>query len=68
MIVRQLTNQCSLLIRLDEPLLDRAGYLGPQLRSLDAVHLSAALSIGTELGVLFIISVRHSARVRNSGV
>lgn len=42
-----------LLIRLDEPLLDRAGDLGPpELRSLDAVHLAAALSIGPDLGVL----------------
>jgi predicted nucleic acid-binding protein len=42
------------LVRLDEPLLDRAGDLGPpELRSLDAVHLAAALSIGPDLGVLF---------------
>ncbi|MGH3446170.1 MAG: type II toxin-antitoxin system VapC family toxin [Nocardioidaceae bacterium] len=41
------------LVRLDEPLLDRAGDLGPrQLRSLDAVHLAAALSIGPDLAVL----------------
>jgi hypothetical protein len=40
------------LIRLDEPLLDRAGDLGPaELRSLDSVHLAAALSIGPELAV-----------------
>ncbi|MDQ2729884.1 MAG: type II toxin-antitoxin system VapC family toxin [Actinomycetota bacterium] len=40
-------------IRLDEPLLDRAGDLGPaELRSLDTVHLAAALSIGPDLGVV----------------
>jgi predicted nucleic acid-binding protein len=40
------------LIRLGEPLLDRAGDLGPsELRSLEAVHLAAALSIGPELAV-----------------
>lgn len=41
------------LVRLDEPLLDRAGELEPAgLRSLDAVHLAAALSVGPDLGVL----------------
>lgn len=41
------------LIGLDEPLLDRAGDLGPAvLRSLDAIHLAAAVSIGPDLGVL----------------
>jgi len=42
------------LIRLDEPLLDQAGDLRPTgLRSLDAIHLAAALSIVPDLGVLF---------------
>ena len=42
------------LIRLDEPLLDRAADLNPVgLRSLDVIHLAAALSIGPDLGVLF---------------
>lgn len=41
------------LIRLDEPLLDRAGDVEPvELRSTDAIHLAAALSMGSELGVL----------------
>ncbi len=48
-----------LLIRLDEPLLDRAGELEPRgLRSLDAVHLAAALSIGPDLGVLLTYDER----------
>ena len=47
------------LIRIDEPLLDRAGDLGPaELRSLDAVHLAAALSIGPDLGVLITYDIR----------
>jgi len=47
------------LIRIDEPLLDRAGDLGPaELRSLDAVHLAAALSIGPDLGVLLTYDIR----------
>lgn len=41
------------LVRLDEPLLDRAGGLDPaELRSLDAVHLAAAMSIGPDLAVV----------------
>jgi predicted nucleic acid-binding protein len=41
------------LIALDEALLDRAGELRPRtVRSLDAVHLAAALSLGSDLGVV----------------
>lgn len=46
-------------VRLDEPLLDRAAELEPDgLRSLDAVHLSAALSMGSDLGVLLTYDER----------
>jgi len=45
-------------IRIDKPLLDRAGDLGPaELRSLDAVRLPAALSIGPDLGVLLTCDI-----------
>lgn len=58
-----------LLIRLDEPLLDHAGDLGPaHLRSLDAVHLAAALSIGSDLGVLFTYDERLSAAANEHGL
>jgi uncharacterized protein len=41
------------LIRLDDALLDRAGDLDPaSLRSLDAIHLAAALTLGSDLGVV----------------
>ncbi len=41
------------MIRLDDELLDAAGELDlPNLRSLDAIHLSAALALGDELDVL----------------
>lgn len=51
------------LVRIDEPLLDRAGELGPaELRSLDAVHLAAALSIGPDLGVV----VTYDRRLREA--
>jgi hypothetical protein len=37
------------LIQLDDELLDLAGELEPPLRSLDAIHLAAALELGDEL-------------------
>ena len=47
------------LIRVDEPLLDRAGDLEPpDLRSLDAIHLAAALLISADLGVVFCYDPR----------
>lgn len=53
------------LIRLDEPLLDRAGDLDPvELRSLDAVHLAAALSIGPDLGML----LTYDSRLRDAAL
>jgi predicted nucleic acid-binding protein len=40
------------LVRLDEPLLDRAAGLNPLgLRSLDAIQLAAALAVGPDLAV-----------------
>jgi predicted nucleic acid-binding protein len=57
------------LIRLDEPLLDRAAELDPrEMRSLDAIHLSAALSIGADLGVLVTYDERLGAAARTSGI
>ncbi len=55
------------LIRLDEPLLDRAGDLEPPvLRSLDAVHLAAALSMGSDLQALYTYDIRlQEAAVAN---
>ncbi len=38
------------LVRLDDAVLDRAATLDPpELRSLDAIHLAAALAFGTDL-------------------
>lgn len=55
------------LIRLDEPLMDRAGELEPPvLRSLDAVHLAAALSMGSDLQALYTYDQRlQEAAVAN---
>src|SRR5207302_11351150 len=42
-----------LLIRLNPGLLDRAGDLDPlELRSLDAIHVAAAESLGADLGTV----------------
>lgn len=47
------------MIRIDEPLLDQAGDLRPSgLRSLDAIHVAAALSVAPDLGVFFTYDER----------
>ena len=41
------------LIRVDDALMDRAGNIDPrELRTLDAIHLAAALVIAADLGVV----------------
>lgn len=43
------------LLRLDGEILDRAARLEPRtLRSLDAIHLASALSLGEDLGAIAI--------------
>ncbi len=55
-------------IRLDEPLLDRAGNLDPpQMRSLDAIHLAAALAIRSDIGIVFAYDARLSEAARAQG-
>ena len=57
------------LINLDRDLLSRAGTLSPaDLRSLDAVHLSAALSIGAELGELVTYDARMALGAQAHGI
>lgn len=47
------------LVQLDEALLDRAADLAPlTLRSLDALHLAAALSLGPDLSAFFVYDLR----------
>jgi uncharacterized protein len=51
------------LIRLDDELLDRAAQLEPPgTRSLDAIHLAAALGLGSDLGAV----VTYDARMSNA--
>jgi len=57
------------LIRLDEPLLDRSSELDPrEMRSLDAIHLAAALTIGSDLGVLVTYDERLASSARERGI
>jgi predicted nucleic acid-binding protein len=46
------------LIQLDDELLDLAGELESPLRSLDAIHLAAALELGDELDALVTYDAR----------
>jgi predicted nucleic acid-binding protein len=57
------------LVRLDEPLLDRAAELEPLgLRSLDALHLAAALTVGPDLGVFLTYDLRLAEAATNAGL
>ena len=57
------------LIRLDEPLVDRASELEPrEMRSPNAVHLGAALTIGSDLGVIVTYDQRLGDAARNRGI
>ena len=57
------------LIRLDESLLDRASELEPrEMRSLDALHLAAAVTLGSDLGVLVTYDERLAGSARQRGI
>ena len=57
------------LIRLDDQLLDRAAELDPPgLRSLDAIHLAAALSLGSDLAALITYDQRMAVAAESLGL
>jgi uncharacterized protein len=57
------------MIRIDEPLLDRAADLEPgELRTLDAIHLASALELGQDLGVMISYDIRLSAAAEAYGL
>jgi len=57
------------LVQMTEPLLDNAATLNPpELRSLDAIHLAAALSLGPDLGVLVAYDERLAEAARQQGL
>ena len=57
------------VIDVDRDLLFRAGTLAPSdMRSLDAIHVAAALSIGDDLGELLTYDIRMAAAARAHGI
>jgi uncharacterized protein len=57
------------LIPLDQPLLDVAAELDPiELRSLDALHLATAVSLGEDLGRLYCYDARLGEAARALGI
>lgn len=58
------------LIRLDEEMvLGAAARLDPpELRSLDAIHLATALSVGDDLGAMISYDARLAEAARRSGI
>src|SRR5207302_10998752 len=57
------------LIRLDDDLLDRAAELEPpSMRSLDAIHLAAALGLGADLGAVVTYDARMSSAAQALGL
>jgi hypothetical protein len=56
------------LVRLEDPLLDSAATLGPPLlRSLDAVHLATALSLGSLVEAFVTYDDRLASAARELG-
>ncbi len=57
------------LIRLDDQLLDRAANLDPtEMRSLDSIHLAAAVSLGDDLAAVVSYDERLLAAARFLGL
>lgn len=57
------------LLRLDDEILARAGDVSsPALRSLDAIHLASALSLGRELDALVTYDRRLASAAADAGL
>ena len=57
------------LIELDGPIRRSAGGVGsPALRSLDAIHLATALSLGDDLGAFCCYDTRLAADAETAGL
>ena len=57
------------LIRLDDPVLSRAAsFSNPKVRSLDAIHLAAALTIGDDPEAVFTYDGRLAALATEEGL
>jgi predicted nucleic acid-binding protein len=56
------------LIQLDDELLDLAGELEPPLRSLDSIHLAAAMELGDELEAVVTYDSRMASAAEALGL
>lgn len=57
------------LLPIDAQVIDHAASLPPaSLRSLDAIHLATALSLGEDLGILIAYDERLVSAARESGL
>lgn len=56
------------LVALDDALLDAAGELAVDVRSLDAIHLAAARSLGRDLGAVVTYDERMIRGARELGL
>lgn len=57
------------LLKVDGDILDRAARLEPRtLRSLDAIHLASALSLGADLGAMVVYDSGFAAAAVGCGV
>jgi uncharacterized protein len=57
------------LVRVDEPLLARAGDLDPpDLRTLNAIHLAAAIELGPDVGIMFAYDSRLKQAAEAYGI
>lgn len=57
------------LVPLDDKVLLAAAALEPAtLRSLDAIHLATALSLGGDLGAMYVYDARLAAAARAAGI
>ena len=57
------------LVPVDDEVLDIAAHVAdPGVRSLDAIHLATALSLGDDLGVLLTYDARMADAARSLGL
>ncbi|MFM8828624.1 MAG: PIN domain-containing protein [Actinomycetota bacterium] len=57
------------LVPVDDEVLDLAAHVAdPSVRSLDAIHLATALSLGDDLGILLTYDARLAAAARALGL
>jgi len=67
-VVRQRLRDVA-LVQVDRGILEHAGILAPsETRSLDALHIATALSLGSDLGVVVTYDQRMTAAATSQGL